>query len=333
MSAASTPVWITESDVAAVLDMESAIAAIADGLDQEASGEAKSMAKTHTSWGSGDTLHAIGGVSVATDTVGTKTWAHTEGGATPLLILFDARTGGLRAVIEAFALGQLRTGAVSGVATDRMAREDADELAIAGTGKQALSQVAAVAAVRPLRRIRVFGRDPVRRAGFCDRVGEQLGLEAVGFDSIGEAVADAPVITLVTRATEPFLESGMVAGGSHVNAVGAIVPSRTEFHPDLLDRCALVAVDSVEQVRQLSQEFRTFYGDDEKQWARVLPVSAISGRPSAADVTLFKAMGVGLSDLSLGLECLRRTQAEGRGRSLAHPERVEPELRRRPHGS
>lgn len=333
MTTAETPLWITEADVAAVLDMGVAIAAVDQGLCLEATGQATSMAKTHTSWGGGDTLHAIGGVSEAAATVGTKTWAHTEGGATPLLVLFDARTGALRAIIEAFALGQLRTGAVSGVATDRMARTDADQLAIVGTGRQALSQVAAVAAVRPLRRVRVFGPDPVRRAAFRTRVEERLGLEAVASGSVAEAVADAPLVTLVTRATEPFLHREMVAEGAHINAVGAIVPSRTEFQPDLLRRCAAVAVDSVEQVRRLSSELRSYYGDDEDRWGDVLPLAATSTRPEDADLTLFKAMGVGLSDLSLGLECLRRARTEGRGRPFPHPERSEPELRSRPPDS
>lgn len=333
MSEAVTPLWITEADVASLLDMESAIAAIAEGLRLEAAGEAQSMTKTHTSWGGGNTLHAIGGVAEGAGTVGTKTWAHTHGGATPLLVLFDCATGALRAVIEAFALGQLRTGAVSGVATDCLAAPDADELAIVGTGKQALAQVAAVAAVRELRRVRVHGRDPERRAAFASTVEEQLGLTAVAADSVAEAVSGAPLVTLVTRATTPFLDAAMVAEGAHVNAIGAIVPSRAEFEPALLARAAVVAADSVDQVRRLSSEFRSFYVDDEQGWAGVLPLSEVAGRPSGADVTLFKAMGVGLSDLSLGLVCLERAVAAGRGRSFPHPERVQPRLRPRPKES
>jgi ornithine cyclodeaminase len=134
----SSPLWITEAEVVALLNLSDAIAALEQGLRLEARGEAANMAKTHATWGSGSTLHAIGATFGSAGFVGAKTWAHTEGGATPLLILFDSETGALKAVTEAFALGQLRTGGISGVATHWLAAADADELAIVGTGKQAL---------------------------------------------------------------------------------------------------------------------------------------------------------------------------------------------------
>src|SRR5207302_875353 len=80
---------------------------------------------TRVVWGEGHSLHALGGEAASAGFVGTKTWAHTAGGATPLLILWDSGSGRLKAVIEAFVLGQLRTGAVSGVATRWLARSDA----------------------------------------------------------------------------------------------------------------------------------------------------------------------------------------------------------------
>ncbi|MGH7790379.1 MAG: ornithine cyclodeaminase family protein, partial [Candidatus Binatia bacterium] len=121
MAEAVAPLWISEAEVVALLDLRGAIDAVERGLVAEAQGAARSMLKTHVAWGDGDTLHAIGAVWPQAGAAGSKTWAHTPGGATPLLILFDARGGGLLAVIEAFALGQLRTAAVSGVATRHMA--------------------------------------------------------------------------------------------------------------------------------------------------------------------------------------------------------------------
>ena len=158
--------WITEAEVAALVDMGDAIGALERGLSAEARGGAVNMAKTHTTFGHGDTLHAIGATMLAEGVVGTKTWAHTEGGANPLLILFDAANGQLVAVIEAFALGQLRTAAISGLATRWLAAPDAAEMALVGAGKQALAQVAAVAAVRKLGRVRVASRNPENAAAF-----------------------------------------------------------------------------------------------------------------------------------------------------------------------
>src|SRR2546429_8590045 len=160
------PLWISEAEVVAMMDLGQAIEALEKGLLTEAQGDAVNMTKTHVAWGNGSTLHAIGAVYPKDGFAGTKTWSHTESGATPLLILFDSEDGSLKAIIEAFALGQMRTASASGVATRWLAREDADEFAIIGTGKQAITQVAAIVAVRPIKRIRVFGRNEERRAQF-----------------------------------------------------------------------------------------------------------------------------------------------------------------------
>src|ERR671933_1156589 len=120
-----SPLWISESDVVSLMDVGEAIGALERGLLAEARGDAQNMVKTHATWGQGATLHAIGAVFPREGFCGTKTWAHTEGGATPLLVLFDSETGALKAIIEAFALGQMRTGAAAGVATEHLAAEDA----------------------------------------------------------------------------------------------------------------------------------------------------------------------------------------------------------------
>ena len=240
--------WITEAEVVRLMDMKGAIAALDRALALEAAGKAENMVKTHAIWGGHHTLHAIGATFADEGFVGTKTWAHANGAA-PLLILFDSHNGSLKAIIEAFALGQLRTGAISGLATKYLAAEGASDMALIGTGKQAMTQLAAVAAVRPLRRVRAFSRDGAARAEFVGRAKRALGLNVEEASSVAQAVEGAAIVTLVTRATKPILASGMLAAGTHVNAVGAISPERTEFEPALLSRCAAVVADSVPQVQ------------------------------------------------------------------------------------
>ena len=325
------PRWLTEADVVSLMDMGDAIDALEKGLAMEARGEAQNMVKTHVSWGL-HSLHAIGATFLGAGFIGTKTWAHTEHAATPLLILFDSHDGTLKAIIEAFALGQLRTGGISGVAARWLAAPDADELAVIGTGQQALTQIAAVAAVRRLKRVRVFSPNPEHRANFVKK------LQAEGFNfavteakSVAEAVAGAPIITLVTRATKPFLSSAMVSKGAHINAVGAIVPDRVEFEQDIFPRCGRIAVDSLPQVQKLSREFIDYFGAGLGRWEDVVPLSKLIAegkpRPADADLTLFKAMGMGISDLSLGIELYRRAIAQNVGYDFAHPQRAKPRLR------
>src|SRR5437588_9377036 len=266
----SSPLWISEADVVAMMEIGDAIKALEKALLAEAHGQAKNMVKTHVAWGDGATLHAIGAVFPDEQFAGTKTWAHTKGGATPLLILFDSETGSLKAIIEAFALGQLRTASASGVATSLLAAEDADDFAIIGTGKQAMTQVAAVLAVRPIKRIRVFGRNAERSEQFAARVKQEFEIETIAARSVGEAVAGASIITVATRATEPILTAGMIAKGAHINAIGAIVPSRAEIAGDVLERCSHIVVDSVPQAQKLSRELMDFIGAaDQEGWKRV----------------------------------------------------------------
>jgi len=325
------PLWISEAEAVSLINMGDAIHALEGGLLAEARGEAQNMVKTHATWGEGSTLHAIGAVFAKDGFAGTKTWAHTEGGATPLLILFDSDNGALKAIIEAFALGQMRTGAATGAATRWLAAQGADELAIIGTGKQAAAQVAAVLAVRPIKRVRVFGRNAERRAKFVARVREEFGIEVTAAGSIAEAVADAPIITVVTRATEPILFAETLSHGAHINAVGAIVPERAEIARDVLERCDQVVVDAIPSAQKLSRELIEYFGAASSRWESVKSlasvVAAVERRATSADLTLFKALGMGVSDLALGIELYRRAVERGLGRNFAHPQKAAPRLR------
>lgn len=281
--------WISEDEVEQALTLPRAIDAIEQALSREAAGTAKTMLKTHVSWGDGHTLHAIGAVDG--DLAGTKTWAHTAGGASPLLILWDSETGERRAIIEAFALGQLRTASMSGLATRVLADPATDTVAIIGTGKQAVPQVSALVTVLPVRTVRVFGRDAERRAAMVRRVEDELGVAAVECATVADAADGAGVITTATRATEPFLRAADVRAGAHVNAIGAITPERAELAADLVDRCFIVT-DSIESARTLGAEVRD---------RELVALSSLVGSPRPdADVTLFKAMGIGLADVALG---------------------------------
>jgi ornithine cyclodeaminase len=318
----TTPVeaalWISESEVVSMMDVGGAIGALEQGLMAEAEGLAQNMIKTHVEW-NGSTLHAIGAVFPGMGICGTKTWTHTRDGATPLLILF-----------EAFALGQMRTAAASGVATRWLAAPGADEFAMIGTGKQAITQVAAVLAVRPVKRIRVFSRDETRRSQFADRLRSEFQVGVSTSASVREAVDGASIITVATRATDPILMADMVQRGTHINSVGAIVPSRAEISQDVLARSTQIVTDSVPQAQKLSREMIEFFGKDPARWSCVQPLAAVvakrSPRAETDDLTLFKALGVGISDLSLGVELYRKAMETGLGERLSAPKRVSPRL-------
>ena len=321
---ADAPIWITEADVVGLISLPEAIDALERTLALEAQDQAASLPKTHLMVASNDAMHAIGGAAAGEGICGFKTWINVQGKSETTMTLFSMDDGACLAVIEATALGQMRTASVTGVGTKRLAPAGADNMGIVGTGKQSLPQIAAVHAVRPLREVRVSSRNPDTRRIFAENVTATLGIPTRGVDTLKEAVADSPLVTLITNSTEAFLTGDMLARGSHLNAMGAIVPSRVEFTDDVFDRADLVAVDSLRSVRDLSTEFRAHYGEDEEAWKEVQTIASVIAedrtRPDGADVTLFKAMGMGLSDLALAIEVLNRARAQNKGHKV--PERV-----------
>ena len=325
-----SPLWIREAEVVELIDLPMAIAALEAGLRLQAEGRAGNMPKTHAA-GPDWQMHAIGASFDGLDVACVKTWVHATTGATPLLMMWDTTSGHLLAVIEAFALGQMRTGGISGVATRSMAAEGADRFALIGTGKQALAQLAAVAAVRQLTTVSIWGRDRDRQLAFADRA------RGLGYDfavdtprTVAEATADASIITLVTRAREPIFTAAMASAGAHINAVGAITPEREEFTQDVLERTDLIVADDPKSAGRLSAEFSKYETSGRDPRVAISPLSDLvvrgQARTSVMDLTVFKAMGMGISDLSLAAEIFKRATDSGVGRPFDHPSRASPRL-------
>ncbi|MFV8631218.1 ornithine cyclodeaminase family protein [Ralstonia pseudosolanacearum] len=320
------PIWLTEKDVVELMQLPDAIAALEHSLAAECTGQARNMGKTMLQYGKSN-LHALGGQLETL--VGTKSWVHAEAGTCPLLMLWNAHDGQLVAIIEAFAMGNLRTGGTSGVATKWMSSPDAAVMAIIGCGKQALAQVASVVAVRPITELRAFARSADTRQAFADRVERELGIRAVPAASVEAATDGADVITLATRATEPILYSRFLRQGAHVNAIGAIGPDREEFAQDLFEHAGAICVDYLDGVKQLSREFRHRFGDG--SWDRVRTLGSVIAAGQAVwqptRISLFKAMGMGLSDVAIGAALVARARHAGLGRPIDPPKKAPIRLR------
>jgi ornithine cyclodeaminase len=322
---ADSPIWITEADVTSMVSLPDAIGALERVLPLESQGKAQNMTKGHLMVADNDAMHVLGSSVAGEGICGFKNWINVRGKSETIIELFSMEDGANLAVIEATALGQMRTAAMTGVGTRRLAPAGADEMGIIGSGKQALPQVAACHAVRPLKRLRVFSRNPENRNKFADAVRAEFDFDVISCETLEEATKDMPIVTIVTNSTVPFLTADMMAKGSHLNAMGAIVAARTEFTDDIFDRADMIAVDNLGTIKHMSAEFVAhFNGDDDPGWNNVRTISELIRddltRPEGADITLFKAMGMGLSDLSLAIDIYRRARTEGRGHKL--PERV-----------
>ncbi|MEK9684312.1 MAG: ornithine cyclodeaminase family protein [Rhodospirillaceae bacterium] len=327
----SAPLWITEKEVTSAVALPDAMDALERILMMEGDGKAKNMTKAHLMVAENDAMHALGASAEGAGLCGFKTWINVRGKSETIVSLFSLEDGALKAIIEATALGQLRTAAMTGVGTRRMAVEKAEDMAIIGTGKQALPQIGACNIARPLKRLRVYSRNAENRGALVQTIKKQFDFEVVDATSLNEAVDGAQIITLVTNATQPFLTSDMVFPGTHINAMGAIVPARVEFTEDIFSRCDLIAVDNQENIRNLSAEFRSYYGEDEERWSKLLTIGKVISqdlkRPPEADLTLFKAMGMGLSDLAVAIEVYSRISKEGVSHKVPERIKLPPRLR------
>jgi len=320
-------IWISNQEVAQLVSLEDAIEALEAGLAMQGRGDAKNVTKALGTWGDGSSMHALGSMFPGDGYVGFKTWANTKKGAYALFELFDSNSGQLLACIESALLGQLRTSSISGLATRYLAKADADEMALIGTGHSALMQAVAIAAVRPLKRLRVFSPTAENRKAFVADAASQFAFEVVEAGSVREATQGAPIVTIMTRARQPFFSAADLDRGSHLNAVGAILPAFGELNDDVFDRASMVVVDSLDNAKLASFEFRKHYGaDGGPAWNGVQElcnvIAAGTKRPADADVTLFKSLGMGISDLSVAKMVYERATAQGIGREIPRPART-----------
>jgi ornithine cyclodeaminase/alanine dehydrogenase-like protein (mu-crystallin family) len=203
-------------------------------------------------------------------------------------------------VADAAAVTGLRTGAISGVATDLLAPADADTMAIIGAGGQAPDQVRAVNAVRPLRKLSVVNRDRSRATALAEALQPELpDVEIDVASGVEAAVSDAHIVTCATPATEPVLASGSLRPRVHVNAIGAFRPTMRELPDDLLGE-ATVVIDDLAAILEESGEILHAIetGALAKGDLTVLG-DALSSPPERRDRTVFKTVGVAAQDWAI----------------------------------
>jgi ornithine cyclodeaminase/alanine dehydrogenase-like protein (mu-crystallin family) len=243
------------------------------------------------------------------------------GGSKMMVMLYDYQSGELLTCMEAGRLGQIRTGAASGLATRYMAREAAKSVAVIGSGFQARTQLEAVCAVRPIKEARVFSRRQERREDFAKRSSERLGVEVRPVESAQECVEGADIVITITSAREPVALGEWLKGGAHINAAGGNHWLRREIDEAAVLRSELIVVDDLEQARiecgdLLWLEARGTFRWDMAHELRDVVAGRVPGRLSADGVTLFESMGVALEDIAAAELVYRKAKERGIGQEL-----------------
>ena len=220
-----------------------------------------------------------------------------------LVVLFDPSDGAPVCVVHAGEITAIRTAAASAVATDVLARKDAHRLAILGYGEQAETHARAIAKVRRIESVGVWGRSAERAERFCHHMEKEFGLRVAVARSAQEAVRDADIICTVTAAQEPILKGAWVRPGTHVNVVGSGFAGPSEIDTDLVVR-ARFYVDSREGVLRQGAEFLRARAagaiDDTHIVGEIGEVLAgtVPGRRSDDEITIYKSLGHVVQDLA-----------------------------------
>ena len=293
---------LTEADVRGLLTMREAIAAVEESFRRLATGNAIVHPRQRLHIPGKSYLHYMAAADKTGGYMGLKIYSSAKEGLRFIVPLFNVTTGDLAAVIEADFLGQIRTGAASGVATRLMSREDSRVVGIIGTGLQARTQLEAVSLVRKVGEVRVCGRDANRREGFATEMSERLKVPVRSAANAEEAVRDADIVITSTTSTNPVVQGQWLKKGTHINAIGANFPQKRELDAEAVERCDVIAVDSREQSKLESGDLIQVFGQDDKRWSRVAEMADIvagkaPGRTNPEEITLFKSNGIAIEDI------------------------------------
>jgi len=308
--------YLTEQDVRGLLPMKVSIDLMQTAFERLASGDALNQPRRRLILPTGSVLHYM----AASDGqyYGAKIYAtNPRHGAHFLFLLYRAADAQPLAILEANHLGQIRTGAVSGLATKFMAREDAATLAIIGSGFQARTQLEAMLAVRQISDVRVWSRNPAKRDAFA----AETNTHAV--ETAEEAVRGAQIVVTATYAKDPVLSAEWIAPGTHINAMGSNQANRREIPPELVHRADSIAVDSIEQARMESGDLLMALDDDGWSSPRIVELKdVVTGRVQARtapeQITLFKSNGLAVEDVIAAAFVYERARAAGIGSPVPH---------------
>jgi len=312
---------ISEAEVQQVLTMAMALEAVEDISRKQATGEVIVHPRRRFELPSGGFFHYMAAADYTAGFLAMKQYTFVRGKMRFLVPLYEIKTGYLEAMIEADYMGQLRTGAASGVATKYLARRDASVAAIIGTGGQARTQLEAIAAVRKLTSASVYGRNAERRKRFAEEMSQKIGISVEPADSSSAAARGAHIICTATTASQPVLLGPDLASGMHINAIGANHAHKRELDDEAVASADVIVVDSIEQSRQEAGDLIIAFKGDEICWTGVKKLSdavagKVSGRTSDTEVTLFKSNGIASWDLAVAMQVYAKAREKGLGRPL-----------------
>lgn len=311
---------IRESEVAELLSMSDALALVEEAFGR--TGRERPVNQPRRRVGSGKgTLNVMSSALPTSDVFGLKAYPVSPGGVNFTILLYSASTSDLLAILEAGRLGQLRTGAASGVATKYLARRGASTHGLFGAGHQAETQLEAVAGAVPLERVLVHSRRQDRLREFCARMAGRVEFPVEPAGS-PEALLECDIVTTATSSTQPVFNGSWLRPGTHVNVVGSNFASKAEVDLETVRKSSLVVVDSLDSGRIEGGDLLPAIDRGILSWEHVFELGDVvggirEGRRGADDITLFKSHGVASEDIALAHKAYTRATERGLGQRIS----------------
>jgi ornithine cyclodeaminase/alanine dehydrogenase-like protein (mu-crystallin family) len=315
------PLLLSEADVRSILTMPLAMQIVEDCFRRLAKGAAQTQPRRRLKFAEKGFLHYMAASDSTAGYFGMKIYSTSPTGARFMIPLYHTETSQLAALIEADYLGQMRTGAATGLATRLMARSDSRTLGIIGTGLQARTQLEATMLAGKFESVCAYGRDQSRRELFAKEMTQRLGINVSAVKSAEAAVRGVDVLITMTNSVKPVVDGKWLEPGMHINAAGSNFAQKAELDGKAVLWCDVIAVDSVEQAKIEAGDLIQAFEGDNSRWETVRELSeivagTIEGRKDATEITLFKSIGIAAEDIATAARVYELAREKGLGREV-----------------
>ncbi len=312
--------FLRDEDVQRSVSMEEMLEAIESMQRQFGRGEATNLVRRKII-ARGGMLSVMGGGLFHEGVFGVKTYTVVQGKYSFQVSLYDAGTGELLCYTQANRLGQLRTGATTGIAVKYLSNADSATIGIIGTGYQAPTQLEAISQVRNIRQVRAYSRTTEHREAFAGQMTESLGVEVTPVSSGQEAVTGADIIVCIAATMEPVLEGNWLAPGATVIGAGPTTWRAREVDDATISRADKIFVDSAEQAPAEVGDLAGAVDRGLLQWSQVQELrhavaGLVSGRDGQDQLIYAKLMGTGVADVAAAKLAYDRAKAQGLGTEM-----------------
>ena len=313
-------IFLKDEDVAQCVTMDAMLEAIESMQRHYGNGQAHNLTRRKIIADSG-MLSVMGGGLFHQGLLGVKTYTVVKGSYSFQVSLYDADTGKLLCYTQANRLGQLRTGATTGVAVKHLANAGEATVGIIGTGGQAPTQLEAVSQVRSIKKVKAFSRTKERREEFAHRMTDAMGIEVSAAATNEEAVRDSDIIVCIAATMDPVVEGAWLKDGSTVIGAGPTTWRAREVDEATIARAGKLFVDSTEQAGIEAGDLCSAVDKGLLQWSKVHELrhvvsGAVTGRDNDAQVVYAKIMGTGVADVAAAKLAYDSAKAKGLGTEM-----------------